>query len=1147
MRRIARSIRVVLALALAFYLLLAGNMAMAQGGGGTVTGLVTDPSGAVVPRAHISITNASTGQSASTATSSAGIYTFAALPVVGTYTLKVEASGFREYQATGIVISVGRVTTEDVRLQVGSVSQTVTVEAPRELVQPADSSISALVSPIDWQALPLEDRSQNTFINLLPGVTPDEFTPTGRGAAVDGARTGTGNFMLNGIDNNDQGLGGGYAGNTSGGSAPGGAIVTISPDAIQEYRVIEHIPPAEYGRGGGFVNDTVLKSGTNTWHGSLFEYNRVQALAANHYFSNLAGVQDSLVRNQFGGSVGGPIIKDKTFFYFTAEFHRLREHSPLTAIGATQDFLNFVKSGQFEKFMESDPKGVCMVYTGSPCPGAFASDATLGPIFSSLLKTQPFPLATRNFSNLGAGLYTGTTLLPSPIVYPVPVYGDVTVSDPNSTNQARYSANIDHKISNSDQLHALYAYDNGDSVSGFDGSDSTIGVPEPTHNRGMIAGIDWAHTFSPTILNQARIGYVRFTSNFPGASSAAGIPSIVTAFDPLGVGFGNSSALPQFFTDNEFQYKDDLAFTKGPHSFKTGVEYDRTRNGSRFEALKNGLFLPYGVEDLVTDMTFSDNADMAVFGAPTFGSWYYAEASVNPLTGQQPNYYRGFRANDMAAYFQDDWRVAPTFTLNWGLRWDYFGVPHNFQPNIDSNFFPGSPITPVATATNNPFFPVNNPVYAGVATGTFVIRNHEIWNKDTDNWAPRIGFAWDALGNQKFIIRGGYGIGYDRMYDNIYENIRFNPPLFAFDQFGAFVNGVPGGNRETPGIYTVPFTSTAAFTNPAILPAPPVPSPRAMDPNLETAYYEQFALSTQWAFANGWMFENDYIRTLGRKLIGLLDLNTFDGRAIGGGFSSARPNPNIGVDDVRTNFGKSNYNGLQSSVRKAFSNGFQLDASYTFSKVLDDTSDALLNKQGLFPEDNMNPAVDYGPADFNIAQRFVGSFYYALPFLKSNRFIGGWALQGIVTAQTGTPFSVIDSSYDVNKDGHFGDRVSYTGAGSITNAILASGNPAKAYLKPSMFADTVCPPNVNRGLWCNGGTGRNALTGPGFKNVDFGVSKQFKIYERATMTFMANFFNLFNHPNFADPANDLSSSAFGRSQSTIDNPRLTQLALRFDF
>lgn len=1119
-------------------LALVGSQAvLAQGGSGQLSGLVTDPTGAIVPRVEVTLTNNATSAVRTTVTTDAGVYRFPDLPVVGTYTLQIREKNFKAFEAGNIVITVGRTVNLDVHLELGSTSEVVQVEAGVQLVQATESQVGGVLNQKDWESLPLETRSQNEFVNTLAGVVPDMFAGTGRGAAVDGARTGTGNFLVEGYDNNDQGLGGGGAL-----VGPGGANTTISPDAIQEYRVIEHLPPAEYGKTGGFVTDTVLKSGTDRFHGSLFEYNRVQALAANSFFSNAAGLKDSLVRNQFGGGIGGPIIPRKTFFYFTTEFHRVRQGGPVTATGTTQDFLNFVNSGQFEQFMESDPNGLCMQDTGSACPGAFSQNATLGPIFSNLDATQPFPLATRNFSNVGAGLYTGG------LIYPVNVYGDVTVTDPSQTNQTRYSVKIDHKLSNADQLNGSFLYDNSDFRDATGGSDTTIGVPLLNHGRAMNAGITWTRTFSPTVLNQGRISYVRHTGNFPGdpKAAAAGLPSIVTAFDPLGIGFGNASNLPQFFTENEFVYRDDLSFTKGKHSFKAGATYDRTRNGSSFDANFNGLFLPYGIEDLVTDMTFSDLADQAVSGGPTYGSWYYAEASVDPTTGQRPDYYRGYRANEMAAYFQDDWRITKTLTFNLGLRYDYFGPPHNYKPGIDSNFYFGTNVTPVKTTSNNPFFPINDPLYAEVATGNFQVRNNGIWNKDTNNWGPRLGFAWDTMGNQKLVVRGGYGIGYDRMYNNIFENIRFNPPYFCFCQFGALVNGVPGGGLETPGIYTVPFTSTSAFVDPNILPVLPLSSPRHMDQNLVTPYYEQATLGLQWEIKPGWVMEANYIGTYGKKLIGIVSINTFDGRTVGNGFSSKRPNPNIGSDNFRTNAFASNYGGLQVSLRKRFASGLQFNANYTYSKAIDTLSDTFSGKQGTTPTDNMDINNDRGPADFDLRHRFVTSFLYDLPFAKNNRWIGGWSISGIVSLQSGVPFSVFDSAYDSNKDGLFEDRVSYIGSGAITNAVLGKGSPADGYMSASNFADTVCPASVNQGLWCDGGSSRNALTGPGYKNIDFGVTKRFRITEGTSISLMANFFNIFNHTNFENPDNNWNDASFGLSRAAHD-PRITQLALRFDF
>ncbi len=1170
-----------------------------QGGTGALAGTVTDAQGAVIANAKLELTNSATGEKESQTTTGAGTYRFAPLSIVGTYTLIAEAPGFKRYQVSGIIVSVGTVVNRNIQLEVGASGETVNVEATAQLVQTTESQVSQLVDSRVWAAIPLETRTQNTFINLLAGVVPDDQAGSTRGAAVNGARGGTGNFLVEGFDNNDQGQGGRGAP-----VGPGGAIASISPEAIQEYRVITNSFNAEYGKGGGFVNDTVLKSGTNSYHGSLFWYNRVQALAANDFFSNREGVKDALVRNQGGGSFGGPLIKDKTFFYGSVEIHRLRQSTPLTATATTQEFLDFVNSGAFQTFIESDPNGMCnnQAYLDSflgdgslgsggaaaPCAGAFANSGTIGPITGGLLATQPFPLATSNFTNVGAGLYTGGTILDcldfnaactqsgvpgaDLLVYPVPVYGDVTVINPGFLNENRFSGKVDHRISDKDQISGTYLFQDADSGTSFDGSDTTIGTAFINPNRTQLAGITWTHTFSPTVVNQARVSYLRHRSDFPNLPGLEDIPSIVTGIDPLGVGLGMTSNLPQFFTDNQFLYKDDISFVRGKHTFKAGGEYRRTRNGSSFEAIKNGLFLPHGVEELLTDGFFGDEADLAIIGIPFFGGWTFAQASVNPQNGERPIYYRGYRANEFAFYFQDEWRASNRLTFNLGLRWEYFGVPHNFISGLDSNYFFGSGSTPIGVVTSNPFYPNNNPISAMVFNGDFELRDSEVWAKDKNNFAPRVGLAWDVFGTGKFVVRSGFGIGYDRIWNNLFENIRFNAPLFSFATVGAFGNGIPAGPLSTPGLFANPFTptETAGFNNPAFNPAP---SPRHMDENLETAYYESANLGIQWEFAKDFALESNYIVNLGRQLHGVIDINTYNGRLgcpssgsrasvcvpafLAGDiatstFSTRRVKTTLAGDNFRTNFAKSNYHALQLIVRKRFSHGLQFNANYTYAKALDDISDAFNARAGLRPTDNENPQLDYGNADFDIRHRFVLSSYYELPFFKGNNLLGGWGISGVVSVQGGVPIALFNSSTgsgDTNRDGYATDRLAFLGSGSL-NTSRTGDSPADGYFDTSLFGNFACPASENFGIWCNSTMRRGGLTGPGFRNADLGVQKKFKVTEKVAVQFQANFFNVFNHPNFLLRTANRNSGTFGRSLSTFgDNGghRITQLALRIDF
>jgi Carboxypeptidase regulatory-like domain/TonB dependent receptor len=1128
-------------------------LSFGQAGFGTLAGVVSDSTGAVVAHAKIALTGPA-GLKRDTLSNASGEYEFTALPVGGGYSLLVEATGFSSTKVTGISTSVGTTIAQNVTLKPGSDNQTVTITAAAvEQVQTDTSSVSELVDSTIWKDSPLEDRTQNAFVFLVAGAAPDSGA-TGRGAAMNGSRTGTGNFLVEGMDNNDQGQGG--AGFTYGG---GGAVTTISPDAIEEYRVITHNPSAEYGRAGGFATDTSLKSGTNRWHGSLFEYNRIQALAAEHFFSNYYGQKDSLIRNQFGGSVGGPIHKDTTFFFATVEIHHLRTASP-TAVASvvTPDFLNFIDSGAFETFQESNPGGLCMLNSGTACPGGFSGAAHLGPVFKTLLAAEPtaFPIGTQLGPNATAaqGLYTAAY----GVTYPVAEFAQLSKSQSSPVNQERGSFKLDQKLSDRDQLSFTYLIDFETNPTAFAGGGTTFGPDQDQVGGSQLFTGNWTHTFSPTLQNLFRLGYTRHVSNF-SAPNSVGVPEIVTDNDPLGEGFGATSALPQLFTENEFVYEDSLTKSLGNHTIKTGYRYIRTRNGSSFFNDVNGTVLPWDTESLLTDETFDDQADR-ILGEPfgqAYGSIAVASASIDTTTNQLPNVYRGYRANEDAAYVQDDWKVTPRLVLNLGVRWEYFGPPHNFEPGLDSNVYFGAFGSP--TPNGNPFLP-NTPRTGAIQTATFIQKNSNIWNKDTNNFGPRVGFSFDPTGSGKIALRGGFGIGFDRLYNNVYENIRFNSPHFADNTIGVGAgSSVVAGALEQPQLLNLPFNANPLF---AAYGAKPVP--RHIDQNLVTAYYEQANLGVEYQLARGYVLEVNYIGTFGRKLVGLEDANNYDGRTactaltpacVAAGFTkatTARPNLIFNGDNFRTNGFSSNYNGLQFSVRKSFSQGLNLLVNYTYSKSMDETSDVFTVKGGQTGiSDPLNPAYDYGPADFDVRNLAKITLNYESQWKKKNLLLGGWGISPIVTMNSGSPFSVYNSAGDYNplKDGVFSsvNRVPYAGNGNQKNAIHHNVNLANGgYLLPTDFPNYTCPANINHGLWCEAPAGRNSFYGPSNYNVDMGVSKRFPIFETQQITFQASFFNLFNHTNFANPVSDLNNGQFGQSTSAAD-PRVTQLSLRYDF
>jgi hypothetical protein len=387
-----------------------------------------------------------------------------------------------------------------------------------------------------------------------------------------------------------------------------------------------------------------------------------------------------------------------------------------------------------------------------------------------------------------------------------------------------------------------------------------------------------------------------------------------------------------------------------------------------------------------------------------------------------------------------------------------------------------------------------------------------------------------------------------------------NPPYFALGLLATPLAGFSGITPEQgAALYSNPFAGTSVFVGAAT-----PPSTRAMDQNLVTAYYEQLHFGLQYEIAKDFVLESNYVGTFGHKLEAILGIDTYDGRTVTG-FTPSLVNPNYGRISWRDNCCNSNYHGWQTTLRKRFSQGLQFNANYTYAKAMDDISDVgsakISGAAHGYPMDATNPRVDYGPADFDVRHRLVTSFVYDLPFAKSNRWLGGWNISGIVSWQTGAPFSVFDVAVDSNKDGEFTDRSGYIGSGGISNAIIHSHEPWQGYLNASDFAQPntaalPCPASVNMGLWCEGSSAgqmeRNTLSGPAFFDTDFGVKKGFKITEKASLNFEANFFNLFNHPNFLIPDNNFNNPTFGQSQGTFNNeqtggPRITQLALRFDF
>ncbi len=1186
--------RRLLGLLLAFTIGTSPAMAQVEAGRGAVAGIVEDATKSVVPGATVTLANPSIGYTKTVTSDSEGHYEFGSLTVAAGYSITVTAPGFSTGKVANFPTSVGTVITENVSLSAGSANTTVEVQGGTiEQVQVDDSQVSQVIDAQVFTQSPLGVRDTNSFVGLTTGAASDAAN-TGRGFAVNGARTGTGNFLLEGFDNNDQGLGGGANPFAS------GAVVSISPDAVQEYRVISSVANAEYGRAGGFTTDTVLRSGTNKLHGSLFEYNRIQALAQNGFFSKRSGLQDHLVYNQFGGSVGGPIYKDKTFFFASVELFRSRSGNPATFTGITQDYYNFVTSGQYEQWMEGtafqnftpitdpntggtiDGEGFCPTYLGRTCPGAFADTAKLGPTFQKLYAAHPeqFPFGTRNFTNIPTDLFIGDT-----VYTPVNIYGVGSVTQTTVDNRGRGSLKIDHRLSSKDQLAFTYAVEEDGSTFNNGGGSSFPGPSELDFGGAQIFGARYTRAFTPRLLNDFRAGYLRHVRNFIGGETD-NAPDIFTA-DSLSTGFGNSNALPQPFTENQFSYEDAVTYTFGHHTTKGGFRFVRTRNGSSFFNDVHGLVAPWGANGLLSDGLNEQDAERLLDGGTTggyhsaYGTLYAASGSIDPSTGLPPDPYRGYRANEFNVYIQDDWKVTPKLVINYGLRWDYFGPPHNFRGGVDSNVYFGNATT---VATANPFAPggtlylgeqsggfrcvgftgCGNPALAGTAGYAGPSNTSTIWDRDTNNFGPRFGFSYDTTGNGKFVVRGGFGIAYDRLYNNVYENIRFNAPRFV-DNTTGYGEGQAGISEALrPLLVQVPFTGNSSIPTGAAV-------PRHVDQNLKTAYYEQMHFGFETNILKGYVIETNYIGNLGRQLVGLENANTFEGRVAcstaaqkvacaaagltAAQMSTARPNSTFGNDNFRTNGFSSNYNAGQVSLRKGYAHGFQLNANYTYSKALDEISDVFTIKSGgTGIPTPYNPSHNYGPADFDVRHQANFTVNYTTQSATHKYLLAGWSLSPIFQMHSGTPIYVGDtnSTYDPNKDNVLGvERAVYKGTGNIKNSINHSVSPAgngtkgTGYITSGSWGPYTCPKTVNAGLFCEVPGDRNQLYGLRQYNLDAQISKRIPLSDRFNVLLQAAFFDVDGHPEFSNPVGDVNSANFG--ESTGAGTRDGQLSARIEF
>lgn len=1111
--------KILTGLLFACALLSLAAVSRAQGTTGQLTGTITDPNSAIVQGATVTVRNRDTGLERQATTDDDGAFSVQLLPP-GLYRVTVSGQGFSESVVEEVRVQITETSTVNISLAIAGSASTVTVTADPPTVQLESSQVGRVIDERAISQLPLPTRNFQQLLTLSPGTyaSVSNNTELGRGdvtVSVNGQRTTSNNVRINGIDANSVGTN----------STPNLAVPAT--DSLQEFIVQTSTYDASTGRNAGGNVEAITKSGTNNFHGNLYEFFRNEKLNANDFFLNSAGRPRPIFRrNQFGGTIGGPIVSDEFFFFGSYQGTRERNGASLN---------------NSLTFPIIDPRLTDNNRTAAGLAAAFGLiPAQISPVTLALLQAR---------------LSNGQFVIPSAAT----ASGLTPISGLSRFTENQVNLNLDYTLSTKHTLSGKGFYASNPTTQANynfaglgNGNQQLPGFGGELDIIQTLISITDTYVFSPTVVNQLRLGFsrLRVTSipEEPISAASLGIttpfastyPGLPTIFVTGQFSLGSSPLADQSSRINTFTLSDTLSFNiGGQHRFRAGGEFRPSRVDFYFNAFTRGQI------NFPTFSSFLTGGSLTAPGVSLLGSGVFD---------------RSLRTNDFGAFIQDDFKVSERLTLNLGLRYDLFTFPRDARGRI-VNFIPeqfraGTVLAPAGPP--NGIVQAGNGTLPGVPTvGDTLIPT------DRNNFAPRVGFAYKVTDSDNLVLRGGYGIYYDRPSTRL-----INTQLFNYPYFGLGVGLLAPGVLRSLSDPFIPLPSPAAFPVAATIPSPLNPlSPLGVpvsglfiDPGVRTPYVQQYNFNVQYEFVKNWLLEVGYVGSKGTKLLQTVTLNQpsynpttglFNPPPFGA-FVSANRNVTGGLQQVRTN-GNSTYNSLQISVTKRFSQGLQLLSAYTLGKSEDTYSGTGLNEITTVPGDQLDLNSNRSPSDFDRRHRFVTSFVYDLPKLKSGSglmraLFNNYQLNGIVTLQTGTPFSIIESNgTSVIQRANFAP-----GAGSIEGS--GSTDPQNLYFNTAAFTrstlflvGTTRNPNFDPNAPF-GNTARNLLYGPGQKNVDFAIVKFLPFTERFRGEFRTEFFNLFNFANFANPGNNiLVPATFGRITSTSAGPRVIQFAVKLNF